>query len=106
MRRAFRYEGEIGELGYPRNDVLRRPDAAAVASSVRARLGLPSGKRVVLYVPTWRDNQVYANGRRYRFDMRLDLEQAYAALGDDYVFLIRGHHQMADDVPAAMRPGF
>jgi CDP-glycerol glycerophosphotransferase len=106
MRRAFRYEGEIGELGYPRNDVLRRPDAEAVASSVRARLGLPPGKRVVLYVPTWRDNQVYANGRRYRFDMRLDLEQAYAALGDDYVFLIRGHHQMADDVPAAMRPGF
>jgi CDP-glycerol glycerophosphotransferase len=106
MRRAFRYEGEILESGYPRDDVMRRPEASAVADSVRARLGLPPGKRVVLYVPTWRDNQVYANGKRYRFDMRLDLEQAYAALGDDYVFLVRGHHQMADDVTAAMRPGF
>jgi CDP-glycerol glycerophosphotransferase len=106
MRRAFRYDGEIGEFGYPRNDVLRRPDFEAVASSVRARLGLPAGKKVVLYAPTWRDNQVYANGRRYRFDMRLDLEQAWQALGPDHVFLIRGHHHMADDVPAGMRPGF
>jgi CDP-glycerol glycerophosphotransferase len=106
MRRAFRYDGEIGEFGYPRNDVLRRPDFEAVASSVRARLGLPAGKKVVLYAPTWRDNQVYANGRRYRFDMRLDLEQARQALGPDYVFLVRGHHHMADDVPAGMRPGF
>jgi CDP-glycerol glycerophosphotransferase len=86
--------------------VLLRPDASAAAASVRSRLGLPAGKRVVLYAPTWRDNQVYANGKRYRFDMRLDLEQAFAALGDDHVFLIRGHHQMADDVPAGMRPGF
>jgi CDP-glycerol glycerophosphotransferase len=106
MRRAFRYEGEILESGYPRDDVMRRPEAAAVADSVRARLGLPSDKRVALYVPTWRDNQVYANGKRYRFDLRLDLEQAYAALGDDYVLLVRGHHQMADDVPAGLRPGF
>jgi CDP-glycerol glycerophosphotransferase len=106
MRRAFRYQGEILESGYPRDDVMGRPEASAVADSVRDRLGLPYGKRVVLYVPTWRDNQVYANGKRYRFDMRLDLEQAYATLGDDYVFLVRGHHQMADDVTAAMRPGF
>jgi CDP-glycerol glycerophosphotransferase len=106
MRGAFRYEGEIGEYGYPRNDLLGRSDAAAVAARVRDRLGLPAGKRVVLYAPTWRDNQVYANGRRYRFDMRLDLERAWAELGEDYVFLIRGHHHMADDVPAAMRPGF
>jgi CDP-glycerol glycerophosphotransferase len=106
MRGAFRYEGEIGEYGYPRNDLLGRSDAAEVAARVRDRLGLPDGKRVVLYAPTWRDNQVYANGRRYRFDMRLDLERAWAELGEDHVFLIRGHHHMADDVPAGMRPGF
>jgi len=106
MRRAFRYDGEICEYGYPRNDVLRRADTAEVAARVRERLGLPDGKRVVLYAPTWRDNQVYANGRRYRFDMRLDLERAWRDLGQDHVFLIRGHHHMADDVPAGMRAGF
>ena len=106
MRRAFRYDGEIGEYGYPRNDLLCRGDTAEAAARVRDRLGLPAGKRVVLYAPTWRDNQVYANGRRYRFDMRLDLERAWRELGRDHVFLIRGHHHNGDDVPAGMRDGF
>ncbi len=106
MRRAFRYDGEIAEYGYPGNDLLCRADAAEVAARVRDRLGLPAGKRVVLYAPTWRDNQVYANGRRYRFDMRLDLERAWRELGEDHVFLIRGHHHNGDDVPAGMRDGF
>jgi CDP-glycerol glycerophosphotransferase len=106
MRRAFRYDGEICEYGYPGNDLLCQSGTAEVAARVRDRLGLPAGKRVVLYAPTWRDNQVYANGRRYRFDMRLDLERAWRELGDDHVFLIRGHHHTADDVPAGMRDGF
>ena len=72
---------------------------------VRARLGIPAGKRVILYAPTWRDDQYYASGR-YRFDFRLDLEQAWRELGDDYVILLRGHHHMADDVPPGTRPGF
>jgi CDP-glycerol glycerophosphotransferase len=105
MRRAFRYDGEILESGYPRNDVLCSGEAPALAATVRARLGLPAGKKVVMYAPTWRDNQYYASGR-YRFDFRLDLQDAYRRLGDDYVFLVRGHHQMADDVPEDIRPGF
>jgi CDP-glycerol glycerophosphotransferase len=105
MRRAFRYEGEILESGYPRNDILCSGDTSALAATVRSRLGLPEGKKVAMYAPTWRDNQYYASGR-YRFDFRLDLQDAYRRLGDDYVFLVRGHHQMADDVPDDVRPGF
>jgi CDP-glycerol glycerophosphotransferase len=105
MRRAFRYDGEICESGYPRNDLLCSGDAERVAARVRRRLGLPDGKRVVLYAPTWRDNQYYASGR-YRFDFRLDLERAWQQLGDEHVLLFRGHHHMADDVPEGTRPGF
>ncbi len=105
MRRAFRYDGDILESGYPRNDVLRSDDAGRIAADVRRRLGLPAGKRVVLYAPTWRDDQYYASGR-YRFDFRLDLERAWRRLGGDHVFLIRGHHHMAEDVPAGTRPDF
>ena len=105
MRRAFHYDGEICESGYPRNDVLHSGDTGQVAAEVRRRLGLPDGKKVVLYAPTWRDNQYYASGR-YRFDFRLDLERAWQELGDDHVILVRGHHHMADDVPAGPRPGF
>jgi CDP-glycerol glycerophosphotransferase len=60
---------------------------------------------VVLYAPTWRDDKYYASGR-YRFDHRLDVEQAWKQLGDDYVILMRGHYHTADDVPAGVRPGF
>jgi CDP-glycerol glycerophosphotransferase len=105
MRRAFRYDGQICESGYPRNDVLCAGDTAALAGQVRERLGLPAGKKVVLYAPTWRDNQYYASGR-YRFDLRLDLQDAHRQLGEDYVFLVRGHHQAADDVPEELAPGF
>ncbi len=103
LRSAFRFGGEICEYGYPRNDVLARGEP--LAAEVRRRLGIPAGKRVVMYAPTWRDNQFYASGR-YRFDLRLDLERAWEVLGPDHVVLIRGHHHLANDVPAGSRPGF
>ena len=105
LKNAFRFGGEILESGYPRNDMLAAGHTEALAASVRQRIGLPAGKRVVMYAPTWRDNQFYASGR-YRFDFRLDVERAWQQLGDDYVILVRGHHHMADDVPAGTRPGF
>ncbi len=97
MRRAFRYDGEICESGYPRNDVLSR--GMERAALIRERLEVPYEKRVVLYAPTWRDNQFYASGR-YRFDLRLDLDRTWQALGADHVILIRGHHHLANDVHA------
>src|SRR5213075_1098861 len=68
-------------------------------------LGIPAGKRVVMYAPTWRDNQFYASGR-YRFDLRLDVDLAWQALGRDHVLLIRGHHHLSNDVTAGSRPDF
>jgi CDP-glycerol glycerophosphotransferase len=103
LRRAFRFEGEICESGYPRNDLLSRSDERC--AQVRAKLGVVPGKRVVLYAPTWRDNQYYASGR-YRFDLRLDLDRAWEVLGPDHVVLVRGHHHLANDVSASARPGF
>ncbi len=105
LRRAFRFGGEILESGYPRNDVLAGDDGPAIAAQVRERIGIAAGKRVVLYAPTWRENQFYASGG-YRFDLQLDLDRARHELGDDYVILLRGHHQTADDAPAAAKRGF
>ena len=103
LRRAFRFGGEICEYGYPRNDALSRGREGA--AQLRERLCIPAGKRVVLYAPTWRDNQYYASGR-YRFDLRLDMERAAQALSRDHVLLIRGHHHLANDVRAGSRPDF
>jgi CDP-glycerol glycerophosphotransferase len=103
---AFRYGGEILEIGYPRNDIFHRPElAASRVETARRRLNLPHGKRVILYAPTWRDNDYNSHGR-YQFTMKLDLERLHRAFGQDSVLLIRGHHLVASAIDAAMFGGF
>ncbi|MFF2043277.1 CDP-glycerol glycerophosphotransferase family protein [Kitasatospora sp. NPDC058170] len=100
MRRAFRYRGEILEAGYPRGDVLARPDART-AALVRRRLGIPEGRRVVLYAPTWREDQQHGDGDGFRLDLRIDLDHARRALGEDHVLLIRPHAHVREPLPGA-----
>ncbi len=106
FRRAFRYEGRVLETGYPRNDVFHRPsERTARTAAVRERLAIEPGKRVVLYAPTWRDDQ-YDKSGRYQFAMKLDLERMYRRLQDDSVLLIRGHQLVAGSVDTSMFGGF
>ena len=106
FRRAFRYDGPVLETGYPRNDVFHRPeDRAARTAEVRSRLGIEPGKQVILYAPTWRDNQ-YDRAGRYQFAMKLDLERMYRRFKDDAVLLIRGHQLVASTVDTSMFGGF
>ena len=100
QRRAFHFDGEILESGYPRNDVLARPDAAA-AAAIRRRLGIPDGKRVVLYAPTWREDQQRDNGDGFHLGLRLDLDAARDALGEDHVLLVRPHAHVREPLPGA-----
>jgi len=100
LRRAFRFEGEILASGYPRNDILYSPDRAEISARVRERLGIPMHRKVVLYAPTWRDDQFYGPGR-YKLDMQIDLDKAAAELGDDHVLLVRRHPNIVDSVPGA-----
>lgn len=100
LKRAFSYDGEIQEAGYPRNDYLYSPDRDKIAEKVKETLGIPSGKKVVLYAPTWRDDQSHSAGQ-YLFDLRIDLEDARRRLGEDHVLLIRRHSNVVDAVPGA-----
>ena len=99
LQRAYAIEGEMLETGYPRVDVLARPDRDALSARLRRRLGLPEGVRTVLYAPTYRDHVVDRRGR-YRLDLQLDLERLRAAVGEDTVILFRKHHYVADAAPA------
>ncbi|WP_018654106.1 bifunctional glycosyltransferase/CDP-glycerol:glycerophosphate glycerophosphotransferase [Actinomadura flavalba] len=102
MRASFHYEGEILESGYPRNDRAFRPGADALRAQVRRALGIPDGKRAILYAPTWRDNLRTSGLSTARSDLPLDLEQASLALRDDAVLLLRPHHMLHVDVPPGL----
>ena len=86
---AFRYSGPVMEVGYPRNDVLVAPGADAVRRATRRRLGLSETARVVLYAPTWRDNQRL--GMVFDKVLYLEPEKLVEQLGD-CVVLVRGHY--------------
>jgi CDP-glycerol glycerophosphotransferase len=112
FRQAFRYDGEVIETGYPRNDALLAatgvaddPAAGARAAAIRGLLGIPGSRRIAMYVPTWRDNQHHGTSA-YRLDFQLDLAAAASRLGEEYVLLVRGHHLMDGWVRASGAPGF
>uniref|UniRef100_UPI00037130F3 CDP-glycerol glycerophosphotransferase family protein n=1 Tax=Nocardiopsis lucentensis TaxID=53441 RepID=UPI00037130F3 len=98
LRSAFRFEGEVLETGYPRNDIFFSADRERIAERTRRRLGLPEGKKVVLYAPTWRDDKYYTRGK-HKLDLHLDLRRMYEKLGDDHVLLVRRHPRVVDSVP-------
>ncbi|MGG1572303.1 CDP-glycerol glycerophosphotransferase family protein [Fictibacillus sp. NRS-1165] len=90
FRSAFRYEGNMLEIGYPRNDIFYREDRDQLAESIRQRLNIPEGKKVILYAPTFRDNQTSKNNK-FTFELQFDFEQMQRELGDEYVLLLRMH---------------
>jgi CDP-glycerol glycerophosphotransferase len=94
----------IRELGYPRNDFLSAFEASDVAR-IRSRLGLPEGKKVVLYAPTWRDDQ-RTPGAGYNLQIEVDFDRLRAELGDGYVVLFRAHFMIADAFDFARYDGF
>jgi CDP-glycerol glycerophosphotransferase len=98
LRRAYTIEGTILETGYPRNDLLAGPGREAASRELRRRLGLPDGKRVILYAPTYRDDSRDRDGR-FRLDPAFDAERLRDALGDDAVVLFRKHRYVVDPVP-------
>jgi CDP-glycerol glycerophosphotransferase len=97
LRRAFRYRGEICEIGSPRNDLLVAGDRDAVTTAVRESIGLPPDKKIVLYAPTWRDNEYHGPGL-YKFRLRLDVASFPEELRQEYALLVRRHPNTVDDL--------
>lgn len=87
---------DILEIGYPRNDILvNRANDEALQQEIREELNIPEGKKIVMYAPTWRDDEFIKKGK-YTFELKIDLPKLQAALGDDYVILLRMHYLIAN----------
>ncbi|MBY0097112.1 bifunctional glycosyltransferase/CDP-glycerol:glycerophosphate glycerophosphotransferase [Mesobacillus maritimus] len=105
FRSAFKFEKEMLEYGYPRNDLLYAPDRMVRASQIKKALGIPEEKKVVLYAPTWRDDDFYEPGK-YKFDLKLDLKKMKDKLGEQYVVALRMHYFIADNLNIEGLEGF
>ena len=56
------------ETGYPRNDILSNADEK-LADEIKAKLNLPKDKKIILYAPTWRDDEFFEAGQ-YKFTLK------------------------------------
>ncbi len=87
----------ILEYGYPRNDLMHHPHKDKIADRIRKKVGVPEGKKTILYAPTWRDDEYYGKGQ-YKFKLQLDLRRLREEFGDEYVILLRTHYFIADSL--------
>ena len=103
---CFLYDkAKILEYGYPRNDILHSEEGARLAPVIKRKLHIPLDKKLILYAPTWRDDEFYGHGR-YKFELKLDLDLMRRELGDEYVVLLRTHYFIADSIDTSAYEGF
>lgn len=96
FRQAFGYQNEIVELGYPRNDKLANPTEKEIFR-LKRKIGIPQDKKVIMYAPTYRDNQFYRKGK-YLFELPFNLKDFQERFGKDTVLLLRMHYLISDMV--------
>lgn len=102
--KKLKKEDVIVELGYPRNDYLYSHTKEDVIE-LKKKLGIPLDKKVILYAPTWRDNQHKA-GVGYTYDLNLDFDKLKEKLQNDYVIIFRTHYFVASKFDFAKYEGF
>ncbi len=83
-------EGIIIEEGYPRNDFLFNYTEKDVLG-IKENLNLPDDKKIILYAPTFRDDQ-HKSGVGYTYNLELDFDKLQKEIGSDYIILFRTHY--------------
>ncbi|WHY86101.1 CDP-glycerol glycerophosphotransferase family protein [Neobacillus novalis] len=105
FKRAFQYEKTILETGYPRNDRLITHNNDDTIKRIKDTLGIPNNKKVILYAPTWRDDEFDDSGK-YKFTLQLDLAELKRTLSEEYVIILRVHYLIANRINIQPYQGF
>ncbi|MBD8025367.1 CDP-glycerol glycerophosphotransferase family protein [Ureibacillus sp. Re31] len=88
---AFDFDRDsIMNYGYPRVQWLKdNVNNTELKNSIRKTLNIPENKKVLLYVPTWRDYNYKSKNLDLSYLLKVeDLEQK---LGDEYVIIYKEH---------------
>ncbi len=97
---------KIVEKGYPRNDFLSNYTQEAI-TAIKYNLNINNigNKKIILYAPTWRDNQ-HTSGVGYTYRMDVDFDLLQKELGNDYIILFRAHYFVANSFDFNKYRGF
>lgn len=102
--KAMRKEDIVIETGYPRNDYLHTYREEDVVS-IKQRMQIPADKKIILYAPTWRDDQ-FNDEKGFVYKPQIDFDQLRRVLGDEYVVLFRAHYLVAKSFEFSAYEGF
>lgn len=102
--KALGKEDIIIEEGYPRNDSLFNRSEKEL-EKIKKQLGIPKDKKVVLYIPTFRDNQ-HTSGVGYTYKFAIDFDRLQKKFSDEYVFLVSLHYFIANSIDLSKYKGF
>jgi len=105
FKRAFQFEKKMLECGYPRNDILYNGNHKEHIEEIKIKLHIPLNKKVILYAPTWRDNQFHKVGQ-YKFDLPFNLSDLQQKYGKEYIVLFRMHYLIAENLDLSQYEGF
>lgn len=104
LRSAFAYDGEIIESGYPRNDILYNATPEDTMR-IKESLNLPKDKKIILYAPTWRDDEQF-DVASVNFTLELDIRRLQEEFSKDYILLLRMHYFVANNLDISEFKGF
>lgn len=105
FKNAFHFNNTMLETGYPRNDILVTGNNEQFIKKLKTEAKLPLNKKIILYAPTWRDDQHHNKGS-YKFDMKLDIKRMKETLGEDHILLLRYHYLVNEKVDLTAFEGF
>lgn len=105
FRRAFAFDKTMLEIGYPRNDILFRCNNTESILELKRKMGLPEDKKILLYAPTWRDNEYYSKGA-YKFNSAMDFDLLREKLGNEYVCIVKYHYLVKENIDWSSYNGF
>lgn len=87
FRRALWFNNEIKEFGHPRNDIFFK-DSTKIKQKVRDFYNIPEDKKILLYVPSFRDS---GNIDCYDLEYEKILKAMEDRFGGDWICLARLH---------------
>ena len=96
FKRAFKFNKEFLEYGYPINDIFFNCSDDFV-DSLKSKLNIPVDKKVILYAPTWKDDEQNESWEHY-FNLEIDLKRMFAEFNDGYVLLLKMHHLVSENL--------